>query len=107
MLAGMLAAVCSGGRDTCVSAGEWLETHKEHPHAQPLLFAIGFQDQGLNLALSLLGKTSLTELYFHSFVISYFKTGSHLIKSFRLGMNLFCKPEVPSILLPQLSGYPG
>lgn len=107
MLARMLAAVCSGGRDTCVSLGEWLETHKEHPHAQPLLFAVGFQDQGLNPALSMLGKTSLTELYVHSSFISYFKTGSHLITFFRLGMNLLCKPEVPSILLPQLSGYPG
>lgn len=50
------------GRDMCVSVGERLETHREYPYAQPLPFATGFQDQGLNPALSMLGKTSLTEL---------------------------------------------
>ena len=98
----MLDAVCSGGRHTCVSVGERLETRMEHPRAQPLHFAVGFSGPGTEPGLSMLGKTSLTELLLFT---SYFKTGSHLIKFSRLGMNLLCKPEVPSILLPQLSKY--
>lgn len=104
----MLAAACSGGRHTCVSVGEQLETRMEHPHAQPLPFAIGFSgpgtEPGLEHARQDLSNWTILLLLFTS---SYFKAGSHLIKFSRLGMNLLCKPEVLSILLPQLSKYPG